>query len=297
MRVLLIGSTGVIGREAVPRLLEAGHTVTGLARTDERAKAVATLGIEPVVGDLFDVESMSKAVQGQEAVLNLATRIPTSMSAIMRGMKDNDRVRAVGSRTLVDAALSSGDVRIIVQEGISFIYADGGESILDENAPLAPAKNLMSALEAHRNIERFAEDSGRVGVRLRIGAIIGDEPMARMLVKMAKLRMPVVPGSPASWFTAIHPSDVGAAAVAALGAPSGVYNVGATPLRKSEVAKIIAEVAGVSKVRSIPNGLLVGQFKVLGRSHRVDSGKLSEATGWRPARSTLSAEWFPQSGT
>jgi 2-alkyl-3-oxoalkanoate reductase len=296
MRVLLIGSTGVIGREAVPRLLEAGHTVTGLARSEERAKAVAGLGIEPVVGDLFDVGSMSKAVQGQEAVLNLATRIPTSMGAIMRGMKDNDRVREVGSRSVVDAALASSDVQIIVQEGISFVYADGGDAALDENAPLDPAKYLLSSLAAHRNVARFAESSGRVGVRLRIAAMIGDEPFGHTMLKMAKLRIPALPGDPSDWFTVIHPSDVGAAAVAALDAPSDVYNVGATPLRKSEVASVIASAAGVPKFRLIPGKLLVGQFKALGRSQRVDSSRLSEATGWRPTRPTLSTSWFTQSG-
>src|SRR5690348_13247162 len=84
MRVLLIGSTGVLGREAVPRLLAAGHMVTGLARNDDRAKAVHGLGIEPVVADLFDQDSMIKALDGQEAVLNLATRIPVTAGAMLK---------------------------------------------------------------------------------------------------------------------------------------------------------------------------------------------------------------------
>ena len=44
VRVLLIGSTGVLGREAVPRLLAAGHKVTGLARNAERARGVCCIG-------------------------------------------------------------------------------------------------------------------------------------------------------------------------------------------------------------------------------------------------------------
>ena len=68
MRVLLIGSTGVLGREAVPELLAAGHTVTGLARTADRAKAVAAQGIEPVVADLYDPAALDTAMRGQEAV-------------------------------------------------------------------------------------------------------------------------------------------------------------------------------------------------------------------------------------
>jgi hypothetical protein len=41
---------------------------------------------------------------------------------------------------------------------------------------------------------------------------------------------------------------------------------------------------------------MIGQFKFLGRSHRVVSGRLTEATGWRPAHPTFGSDWFAQSG-
>ncbi|HEV2780967.1 MAG TPA: NAD-dependent epimerase/dehydratase family protein [Actinophytocola sp.] len=296
MRVLVIGSTGVLGREAVPRLLAAGHRVTGLARNPERAAAVRGLGIEPVVGDLFDSDSMAKALDGCEAVLNLATRIPTRPGQMMRGMAENDRVRAEGSRVLVEAALRSDGVRVIVQEGISFLYADGGDAELDEDAPIDPVGPLRSSVQAHATIARFAEADGRVGVRLRIAALIDDEPMARMLLRLARLRLPVMFGDPAGWFSAIHPSDAAAGAVAALTAPSGVYNVAATPMRKSDVARVVAEAAGVRRARVLRRGLVPGQLKAFARSQRVVSGRLTEATGWRPARPTLAPDWFPRSG-
>ena len=296
MRVLVIGSTGVLGREAVPRLVAAGHKVTGLARNPERARVVEGLGIDAVVGDLFDAESVADALVGQEAVLNLATRIPATPRTMLKGMAENDRVRAEGSRALVAAALAANDVRVIVQEGVSFVYADGGDAELDEDAPLDPAGPTRSSIEAHANVARFAESDGRVGVRLRIGAMIGDEPFGRMLVRLAKFRMPVLFGDPAGWFTIIHPSDAAAGAVAALAAPSGVYNVGATPVRKSEIARTVAEAAGVRKARVLRVTLAPGQLKALARSQRVVSTRLSETTGWRPARPLFGAEWFARSG-
>jgi nucleoside-diphosphate-sugar epimerase len=296
MRVLVIGSTGVLGREAVPRLLAAGHKVTGLARNPDRARVVEGLGVDAVVGDLFSAESMASALAGQEAVLNLATRIPASPRAMLRGMAENDRVRTEGSRVLVEAALASDDVRVIVQEGISFVYADGGDALLDEDAPLDPAPPTRSSLEAHANVARFASASGRVGVRLRIGAMIGDEPFGQMLIRLARLRIPVLFGDPAGWFTAVHPSDAAAGAVAALGAPSGVYNVGATPLRKADFAREVARAAGVRKARVLRAALVPGQLKALARSHRVVSGRLSDATGWQPERPLFGAEWFARSG-
>ncbi|HEU5473727.1 MAG TPA: NAD(P)-dependent oxidoreductase [Actinophytocola sp.] len=292
MRVLLIGGTGVLGREAAPRLLAAGHDVTALVRSTERAGAVRAFGVEPLVADLFDPGSMAAAVAGQEAVLNLATRIPTSARAMLRGMAENDRVRTEGSRNLVDAALATDTVRVIVQEGISFVYADGGDAELDEDAPLDPAGATRSSLAAHANVARFAEADGRVGVRLRIAALIGDEPMARTLVRLAKLRMPVQFGDPRGWFTAIRPADAAAGAVAALSAPSGVYNVGATPVRKSEFARAVAEAAGVRRARTLPGALAAGQFATFARSQRVVSHRLTEATGWRPADPVPAAAWF-----
>lgn len=296
MRVLVIGSTGVLGREAVPRLLADGHKVTGLARNPDRVRAVEGLGIDAVVADLFDADSMASALVGHEAVLNLATRIPVKPRAMLRGMADNDRVRRDGSRALVEAALVSGDVRVIVQEGISFVYADGGSSELDEDAPVDPFGPLRSSLDAHANIARFAEASGRVGVRLRIAALVGDEPFGHLLPRLARFRIPVMYGDPAGWFTPINPPDAAAGAVAALNAPSGVYNVGATPLPKSHFARAVAEAAGVRKARILPSRFLVAQFKALGRSQRVVSTRLTEATGWRPDRPLFGSEWFPRSG-
>jgi nucleoside-diphosphate-sugar epimerase len=292
VRVLLIGSTGVLGREAVPALLTAGHEVTGLARNSDRAEAVRKLGIEPVVADVFDTDSLAGALRGQEAVLNLATRIPTGAGAMLRGMKDNDRLRAEGSRVLVDTALRNDDVRVIVQEGISFVYADGGDAELDEQAPIDPVGPLRSSVRAHANVAAFAEADGRVGVRLRIAAMIGDEPMARMLVRMARFRMPVMFGDPTGWFTAIHPSDAAAGAVAALAAPSGVYNVGATPARKSDLARVVAEAAGVHKARVLRRAPVPAQLKAFVRSQRVVSDKLTKTTGWTPRRPMLTADWF-----
>jgi nucleoside-diphosphate-sugar epimerase len=296
MRVFVIGSTGVLGREAVPRLLAAGHKVTGLARNADRARAVEELGAEAVVGDLFDADSLAAALTGQEAVLNLATRIPVSARAMLRGMAENDRIRTEGSRVLVEAALASDDVRVIVQEGISFGYADGGDAELTEDAPMDPVGPLRSSLDAHANVARFAASPGRTGVRLRITALLGDEPFGQTLIRLARLRMPVMFGDPGGWFTAINPPDAAAGAVAALTAPSGVYNVGASPTPKSHFARAVAEAAGVRKGRVMSSRFLVGQFKYLGRSQRVVSDRLTEATGWRPERPLFGSEWLPRSG-
>lgn len=53
-RVFVAGATGVLGLRAVPLLIGAGHAVTALARSPEKAARLREQGAEPVEADLFD---------------------------------------------------------------------------------------------------------------------------------------------------------------------------------------------------------------------------------------------------
>ena len=54
MKIFVAGATGVVGWRSVRELVAAGHDVTGLARTDEKAKLLDGLGAKPVAFDVFD---------------------------------------------------------------------------------------------------------------------------------------------------------------------------------------------------------------------------------------------------
>ena len=62
MRVFVAGATGVLGRRAVARLVAAGHQVTGVARSPEKAALLESLGARPVGVDLFDADAVRGAV-------------------------------------------------------------------------------------------------------------------------------------------------------------------------------------------------------------------------------------------
>src|SRR5207249_896251 len=94
MRILLTGSTGVIGRRVVPLLLKAGHQLTAVARSPEKRLALERAGAAAVTVDLFDPLAVRQAVRGHDAVVNLATHIPSAARAFLPGAwRENSRVR------------------------------------------------------------------------------------------------------------------------------------------------------------------------------------------------------------
>ncbi len=292
MRVLLIGSTGVLGRGVVPVLRADGHEVTGLASGEGRVAAVRSLGITPVVAGVFDAEALTSVFRGHDAVVNLATRIPVGRAMLRdRNWADNDRLRTEGSLAIARAARAAG-VGVLVQEGVSLVYADGGDTELDERAPLAPAGPVRASVAAHANTESFAGE-GRSAVFLRIATVHGDDAISRWMLRGVRRGGPAYFGAAAGWMTAIHPADAACGVVAALAAPSGVYNLGANPVRKSEFGRVIAEVAGARRARGLPRILTRGFLSILARSQRLSSAAFTETTGWRPKRTEPAVDWFP----
>ena len=121
--VFVTGATGVLGRATIPHLLASGHVVQALSRSAANDAVIRALGAEPVRGDLFDPESLTRALAGADAVLHLATRIPPSSKMWRRSAwVENDRIRAEGAKNLVDGALQE------------FLHAD------DRNDERAPAQ-------------------------------------------------------------------------------------------------------------------------------------------------------------
>ena len=185
MQVFVTGATGVMGRSVVSALLEAGHDVSGLARTDDGARTLTERGVEAVVGGLFDPPGLVAAFAGCDVVCNLATHMPVGFAAMRPGAwRVNDRIRAHGSRLVAQAARSAG-VRRLVQESVSMIYADGGEEWLTEDSPVVVnrATEPMAMAEAHA--QEFASGS-RESVVLRFAGIIGDDDYTRWRLARAR---------------------------------------------------------------------------------------------------------------
>ena len=136
MKVFVLGGTGAIGKPAVAALVAAGHDVTALARTPEKAVLIRDLGGEPVEVSMFDVVALTEVFADHDAVANLASAMPsTSQFMQMRAWRETQRIRTDGSAAVADAALAAG-VRTLIQESVCMLYADHGSAWVDESAPV-----------------------------------------------------------------------------------------------------------------------------------------------------------------
>src|SRR6266542_179545 len=288
MKVFVAGATGVLGRPTVRALIEAGHEVRGTARGPEKAEMLRSLGADPVEVDLFDPVAVRAAVVGSEAVLHFATKIPPIMRMRWKGAwRENDRLRSLASRHLVDAAIAAG-ASVFLYESITFIYGEHGDDWIGEDGSLSISwASLKSTLDAERETKRFTEAGGR-GVSLRYAAFYASYAQSTLdTIRLARRRMFPVPGDGSNFFSSIHVDDAATVAVAALQAPAGVYNVADDePLRMRDYAKAITDAFGLKPPRRVPKWLfrLVGggPAKYLLSSQRVTNARFKENTGWAP---------------
>ena len=283
--IIITGPTGVIGRRGVREVLAAGHRVRGVTRSEHGRERLESLGAGAVEADVFDEASLRLAFDGADAVVNLLTHVPgPDRMADPSAWAENDRIRTEASAAIARAAQAAG-VQRLVQESIAFVYADGGDGWLEEDALVAGGGVATSALTAERNVrELFDGDT----VVLRFGLFIGPDSRSTLAaLEAARGGVSIAPGPPGAYRPTLWLDDAGAAIAAALRVPAGTYNVADTdPATNAEIDAALAAAVGVQGLR--PRAPQAGP---LGRSQRVSSRRLREASGWTPRIRAGTESW------
>lgn len=178
MRIFLAGASGAIGQRLVPLLVDAGHDVVGTTRSATKADALRTLGVQPVVVDIYDASAVQRVVEEArpDIVIQQLTDLPTKIepSQLAEALQRNARIRREGTPHLVDAALAAG-VRRFIAQSILWAYASGPEPH-GEDDPLDVGAQGTRAITVGGVValERLVLDSPPMnGVVLRYGHLYG----------------------------------------------------------------------------------------------------------------------------
>jgi nucleoside-diphosphate-sugar epimerase len=300
MRVFVAGATGVIGKQLVPRLVEAGHEVHGMTRSESKQAMLRELGAVPVVADALDPDQVAEAVgrARPEVIVHQLTAIgAVDMRHFDRDFALTNRLRTEGTDHLLSAGQAVG-VRRFVAQGVGGYgaYARTGGPVKTEEDPLdpTPAREMRETLAAIRHLEeavlgaRWTE-----GLVLRYGVFYGPgtslAPGAEQFELVRRRKFPLVGDGGGVW-SFIHVADAAEATVAAVERGSrGVYNVvDDDPAPVAKWLPALAQELGAKKPMRVPRfigRLFAGEAGVVMMTdvRGASNAKAKRELGWRPA--------------
>lgn len=128
MRVFVTGATGFIGTPLVRELLDAGHYVLGLARTDEGAQSLAAAGVQVHRGSLEDLDSLRAGAANSDAVIHLAFNHDFSRFAA-NCETDRRVIEALG------AVVAGSDRLLVVTSGTALASRVPGQPVTENDPP------------------------------------------------------------------------------------------------------------------------------------------------------------------
>ncbi|HEX2203631.1 MAG TPA: NAD-dependent epimerase/dehydratase family protein, partial [Longimicrobium sp.] len=292
MKIFIAGATGVLGRRMVAELAGRGHEVVGMARGEEKAALVRSLGGVPAQVSLFDADALARAADGAEVVVHAATAIPTGMEARSpKAWEANDRIRRDGTRALTEAAARVGARRYLQQSVAWVVRTAPGGPFYDESTPPDPPAPLVSAIDGERIALEAGAKHGFEAAVLRGGMFYGaDTAHNRMMTELLlKRRLPIL--GRGDYLTApIHADDVAGAFVLAAEAPrvTGTWHVvDDEPVTAAALFRRLAEAVGAPEPRRLPlwiAKLLLGRVVVeaMTVSMNTSNAKLRRELGWVP---------------
>lgn len=284
MRILVTGASGWIGSASTTALLEAGHEVLGLARTDEGLARVGALGAEPVRGDLDDLPGLRAAAERSEGVVHLAYKHDFAQMADA-ARTDRAAIEAFGE------VLAGSDRPLLIASGTLGLAT--GRAGTEQDAP-DPS--------VHPRIANAAYTLGLAerGIRslvVRFAPTVhgeGDQGFVAVLAQIAREKgVAAYVADGANRWPAVHRADAAELVRLAVdSAPAGsvLHAVAEEGVAARDIAGALGQAVGVP-TESIPVERAEEHFGWIGMFFAADatatSAFTSELLGWKPAHPTL----------
>jgi nucleoside-diphosphate-sugar epimerase len=295
MQYFITGASGWIGSAVVAELLDAGHQVAGLARSDAAAAALTSVGVQVHRGTLDDPEVLRQAAAASDGVIHLAFKHDIAFSGGFEAAADADR-RAV--ETFGDALAGSGRPLVIASGTLGL--KPGRVATEQDGHTAGEFTQLAGGPRTRWETGELALSLAARGVRSSIVRLPptnhgdGDRGFLAALVATARSKgFAGYLGDGANRWPAVHRLDSAhlfRLAVESAPAGSTLHAVADEGVAIRDIAEIIGRHLNVP-VASIAPQDAVGHFSWLAGFIGLDSPASSTLTrellGWRPAQPRL----------
>lgn len=284
-RVFVTGATGYLGSAIATRLAKAGHTVFGLTRDAERARALATGGIQPVLGDLAESDGFLHQMKNCDVVVQAAVE-----SGANQAIRDQQALEAI------QHAVVDGRVRRVFYTSGIWVHGDTGGRVVDEASALEPAA-LVAWRPAHEEVAMDLGTHGAAAVVLRPGVVYGGSRgiLGGWFREARDQGTVTYPGGDQHW-NMVHVADVATAYLLALehGQHGARYLlVDESHFTVRELAVATAAATGAS-ARSMPAEQTIATLGDYGRALLLDSqasaARARRELGWTPRHTAFVSE-------
>ncbi|RVX71566.1 hypothetical protein B0A52_05138 [Exophiala mesophila] len=282
MRVFVTGAAGFIGQATVQELLNHGHQVLGLVRSDASAEIIARLGAEPHRGDLNDLDSLMSGAKSTDAVIHLAF----AHDIIFTDFEGANAIDRAAIQAMGEALAGTGKPLLCASGTMG---ASTGKVVYEDSVP-DRSQPMSARFAAADMVLSQSKAQGFRGNVIRLPPTVhgqGDRGFVPMLIDAAR-KAAVAPyiGAGATRWPAVHRLD--AALVFRLALEKGT--AGATYHAVSEEGVPMKDIMALIGKRlqvpveskSVPEALEIVGFlaRTIGVDNTTSSEKTQRELGW-----------------
>ena len=325
MTTLLTGATGFLGSHVARLLVARGDRTRALVRPSSNLRAIDSLPLERVLGDLRDPASLRRALDGVRRVFHIAADYRLDV----RDPREMYESNVVGTRNLLEAARSAGVAQFIYTSTVATIAVHRPNLLPNEETPTSLQEMIghykRSKYMAEQEALRFAAEGFPV-IIVNPSTPVGPgdwkpTPSGRILLDFLNRRMPGYVDTGLNWVP-VEDCAAGHLLAAGRGRPGQRYILGAANLTLKELLDMLSSLTGIPAPRfRFPHAvaLVAGYFdrgvsRLLGRTpqipvegvrmsrHRmfVDCSKAGRELGFRPGPIDAALErairWYEENG-